>query len=218
MSKAFLFVALALAGLTGCAGTAAPAFTGASLTGASSAAIGNASGTSLITNGSFEKPAVASGSYQTFSAGQTFNGWTVSGVSGNVAVIGKNFTYGGFDIEAGCSKQLLDLTGTSNSVTGVEQTVDTTPNASYTLSFKVGNTYEASSDLGTSSTVLVYVNNEQLLKATNKKGNGKTRVVWKAFSKAFVAKSATTTINFVNGDPSTDTANGLDCIKLVPTT
>jgi hypothetical protein len=219
MSKPFLFIALALAGLTGCAGTAAPTLlTGAPSAGASSAAAGKAPSTALIVDGSFEKPVAPSGSYLTFSTGENFNGWTVSGASGNVAVIGKNFTYEGFTLPAGCGKQFLDLTGSSNSLTGVEQTVATTPNANYILSFKVGNTYKASSDLGTSSTVLVYIDGNKALKATNKKGKGKTRLVWKAFSKTFTAKSAQTTINFVNGDPSTDTANGLDCITMVPTT
>lgn len=217
MSKLFPFITLALAGLTGCTGSTAPALLTAPLDGASTAATGKAPAPALIADGSFEKPAAPTGGYLTFNAGDTFGGWTVSGTSGNVAVIGKDFTYGGYDISAGCNKQLLDLTGTSNSATGVEQTVSTIANASYTLSFKVGNAYEASSDLGTSSTVLVYIDGNKVYKATNKKGNGKTREVWKAFTKTFVAKSAKTTINFVNGDPSTDTDNGLDCVKLAPT-
>jgi hypothetical protein len=34
--------------------------------------------------------------------------------------------------------------------------------------------------------------------------------IWGKFSTDFVAQGTTTTIGFINGDPSTDTNNGLD--------
>ncbi len=172
------------------------------------------SGANLVSNGSFEKPKVPSGSYTDFNKGQRFQGWTVVGASGDVSIVSDTFVYGGFTFPAGCGHQLLDLTGTTNSATGVQQSVTTVPGTTYQLSFQVGNVYAPSSDLGTSSTVLVYMNGKRILKATNKKGKGLTHIVWQQFSTSFVAKGNAARIKFINGDPPTDTANGLDCISV----
>lgn len=182
-----------------------------------SASTFKAASPNLIVDGSFEKPTAPSGSYLSFSTGQTFSQWTVTGASGNVAIIGKNFTFYGFKIDPGCGNQALDLTGSSNSKTGVSQQITTVSGTSYLLSFKVGTAYAPGGGLGTSSTVLVYVNGKKLFAATNKRGKGKMKEVWQKFSKAFTAKSDYTTIEFLNGDPSTDTDNGLDCITLEAT-
>jgi hypothetical protein len=41
-------------------------------------------------------------------------------------------------------------------------------------------------------------------------------MVWKSFSITFVATGSTTKIELRNGDPASDTANGLDAVKLGP--
>jgi hypothetical protein len=66
------------------------------------------------------------------------------------------------------------------------------------------------------STVFVYVNGKKIYKAKNKKGKGLTREVWKQFSTTFLAKSTAAKIKFINGDPATDTDNGLDCVSVTP--
>ena len=52
--------------------------------------------------------------------------------------------------------------------------------------------------------------------ATNRKGTGSTKAVWKTFSVNFIAAGAHSTIAFVNGDPAGDTNNGLDAVRVSP--
>ena len=167
-------------------------------------------------NGSFETPVVPSGSYQEFATGQHFAHWAVTGKSGNVAVIGKGFTYDGYALPAKCGNQFLDLTGSSNSKTGVVQSVPTLSGKTYTIAFQVGNVV-GGGNLGTSSTVLVYVNGKKIYTAKNTKGKGLKHIVWEAFSTQFAAQADRTAIKFLNGDPPSDTANGLDCISITQT-
>ncbi len=167
-------------------------------------------------NGSFEQPTVPSGSYTTFATGQTFDGWKVVGAAGSVAVISDTFVYGGYTLPAGCDHQWLDLTGTSDTRTGVQQKIATVKGTTYNLTFQIGNAYAPSGNIGMTSTVLVYVNGKKIYKGTNKKGKGLTREVWKQFSTTFLAKSTAAKIKFINGDPPTDTDNGLDCVSVTP--
>ncbi|MGA8533017.1 MAG: DUF642 domain-containing protein [Candidatus Tumulicola sp.] len=170
--------------------------------------------TNFILNGSFEKPVAPASSYLLFSKGHTFFSWTVSGAAGNVAVIGKNFSAHGFNLPAQCGKQWLDLTGTSETKTGVRQATVTVAQTKYTLTFEVGNVYQPSGSIGTSSTALVYVNGRKIYTATNNKGRGVNHIVWERFSTTFTAPSSKTVIQFLNGDPSSDNLNGLDCVTL----
>jgi hapalindole biogenesis HpiC1 cyclase-like protein len=170
----------------------------------------------------FEKPVVGPGSYQLFATGTTFAGWNVVGASGNVAVVSHTFTQNGFSFPAKFGKQWLDLTGVSNTATGVGQTLALSPGQSYTLSFWVGNVYDPGGIFGTTSTVDVLVNGTQVLAATNSRGKGTPKQVWEKFSTTFVAPTTTTsptaTIAFINGDPSNDTTNGLDGVTIVAAT
>ena len=68
---------------------------------------------------------------------------------------------------------------------------------------------------GTTSTVNVLVDGNPIFTAVNSKGAGSTSQVWKTFKVNFTAPSASTTVAFINGDPSSDTDNGLDAVKLV---
>jgi hypothetical protein len=172
--------------------------------------------TNLIKNCSFERPVVPSGSYQTFSTGEAFPHWKVVGDPGNVAVVSDTYREQRFTFPAKAGVQFLDLTGTSNTATGVAQTVATTPNSAYTLTFFVGNINDPRRIDGVSSTVNVWVDGQQVYKATNSWGKGKTSLVWQKFTTTITATSSKTTIAFINGDPPNDNVNGLDKISLVP--
>jgi hypothetical protein len=168
----------------------------------------------LMRNGGFEKPSVGS-TYIVFSTGQTFPGWKVVGAPGNVGIVSGSFTQNGYTFPAKAGAQWLDLTGVSNSATGVAQRVkNLSPGSPYTLTFSVGNVSNPGGIFGTTSTVNVLVNGSPLMTAVNSKGAGTTTQVWQKFSKTFVAPTAITTISFINGDPSDDTNNGLDGVSL----
>src|SRR5262245_2993732 len=127
----------------------------------------------LIQNGGFEQPRVQVGSYQLYGHGQSFPGWKVIGARGNVAPISGKFASHGIVFPARSGRQWLDLTGLSNSATGVAQTATTTPGASYTLRFSVGNVVDPGGIYGHASSVLVLVNGKRVLSARNGDGSGK---------------------------------------------
>ena len=174
------------------------------------------SSSNIVTNGGFELPVVATGSYQEFSVGQHFAGWRVVGAAGNVAVISGAFQQSGFTFSAKAGKQWLDLTGVSNTSTGVAQTVRTVRGSSYRLTFSVGNIYDPGGIFGVTSTVEVLVNGAKVLTATNARHGGKVQV-WENFGLTVRAKSSSTTVEFLNGDTPSDTSNGLDAVAMVRT-
>ena len=170
--------------------------------------------TAPIRNGGFERPVVGAGSYQRFSTGQTFKHRKVIGAPGEVAVVSGTFTQGGCSFPAKSGNQWLDLTGIGfNSATGVQQTVGTTPNATYTVHFSVGNVYNPGGAFGTTSTVRVLVNGIQVKTVTNSSRALNTQV-WAKFKAHFTAHTDVTKIRFVNGDPPSDNNNGLDAVRL----
>jgi hypothetical protein len=174
-------------------------------------------GSNLIKNGSFETPPVGDGSYAVYSEGQAIDKyWSVIGAAGNVAIVSGDFTQNGFTFPAKKGVQWLDLTGTTNTPTGVQQTIKTKPGVSYTLSFYIGNVYNPGGIFGTTSTVDVTIDGSQVGAFTNKMGNGKMAQVWRKFSTKFTAAGAATMIGFINGDPSDDTNNGLDAVSITP--
>jgi hypothetical protein len=162
-------------------------------------------------NGSFEKPVVPDGSYQIFNAGDKFKGWTVIG-TGNVAIIGSDFTYC-VALPAARGVQFLDLTGSSNSAAGVQTTIKTQPGSTYRLTFYVGNIV-GSGDCGTRSKVRLVIDGAPAGSFTNIGGKDSNKIDWKKFGVDFTAEGDTTTIAFMNGDPPNDTANGLDGVSV----
>jgi hypothetical protein len=168
----------------------------------------------LIKNGGFEKPVVGGGSFQLFATGSSFSHWKVVGAAGNVGVVSGTFSQNGFTFPSKSGAQWLDLTGTTQTATGVAQTVATEAHTPYTISFAVENVVDPHGIFGTASTVDVLVDGNLVSSATNRKGTGSTSAVWKVFSVNFIAAGAHTTIAFVNGDPSNDTNNGLDAVRL----
>jgi len=173
--------------------------------------------TNLIKNGSFEKPVAPYRGYRLFSTGKMFSNWQVVGDPGSVVVVNGTYTESPvFSFPAQAGSQFLDLTGNSNTATGVTQTVATTPGTSYTLTFYVGNMYDPHGVDGVSSTVNVWVDGQQVYQATNSRGKVRTSLTWQKFTTTIVAASSETTIAFINGDPPSDNINGLDAIMLVP--
>jgi hypothetical protein len=170
--------------------------------------------TNLIVNGDFSSPVVAPGSDAFFSVGQTFGHWRVFGAPGNVGITSSTFSQNGFTFEGNGTSQYLDLTGTSNSFTGVAQTVPTTIGTRYPLQFAVGNVYDPTGIFGVSSSVAVLINGKQIFTAKNSKGKGTTRIIWMTFQTSFVATKSQTTVEFLNLDPANDTCNVIDNISI----
>ncbi len=168
----------------------------------------------LIVNGSFESPSVAAATYRLWSTDQSFLGWRVVGAAGNVAIVEGTFAQNGFRFPAGAGKQWLDLTGVSNTPTGVQQTVKTTVGRTYTLRFLVGNVVDPGGIFGVKSTVDVLVDGTRVFVATNSAGSGKKVLIWKRYTVTIAASSGETSVAFINGDPLNDTSNGLDDISL----
>jgi hypothetical protein len=166
----------------------------------------------LAKNGSFEKPVVPDGSYQTFNTGDSFKSWTVVGDAGNVAIVSGDFTYC-VALPAKKGKQWLDLTGTSDSATGVQTSVKTTPGSTYSIVFFIGNVV-GSGNCGTTSTVNLVIDGVPVGSFTNRAGQGSDKIVWKKYATEFTAQNASTTIAFINGDPPSDTGNGLDGVSV----
>jgi hypothetical protein len=167
--------------------------------------------TNVIVNGDFEKPVVPPGSFQTYSTGSSFEGWTVTGASGDVSPISGSYASGNLTFPAHGGAQWLDLTGyLSNTPTGVAQTV-TTAGGSCTLNFFVGNI--SGGVFGTTSTVDVLVNGTKVTSATNSTGG--STLNWQRFTETISTTAGATTIEFHNADPSTDNSNGLDDVELL---
>ncbi len=159
--------------------------------------------TNLIKNGNFETPVVPPGSFEVFDTGQQFGHWTVVGAKGDVAVVSGKYTGSGISFPAHSGSQWLDMTGdSSNKSTGVSQSVATTPHTEYTVTLWVGNVYDPGGPFGTTSTVDVSIDGAQVRVAEN--SHRSSTQEWQKFTIHFTAKSASTTITFVNGDPSTD--------------
>ena len=175
----------------------------------------------LITNGSFEKPRVPSGSFTIFTVTPppAIPGWTVVGPGSNVFIGSTTLCDPTVCYPAQDLKQFLDLTGAgSNAIEGVEQPVPTTIGEFYQLSYWVGNV-SIGGVFGTSSTVTVNINGTPLTSDTNSMSSpvsgGVSLHVWQQFIHVFQATSSVTTITFLNGDPSTDGINGLDNVVLL---
>ncbi len=189
----------------------------ASQTGAN-ARKGNCGSQNLIQDGDFETPVVPSGGYQTFATGGALGPWTVIGPpDAEVVLLSTTEIEDGYTYNAESGVQSIDLTVGSNYPSGLQQTVNLQANHRYTLCFWVGNIKDPKFYGPPTSTDIVMVNGQQILKATNKRGTFDSGVVtWKQFKTTFKAAGGATTISFNNGDPPSDNYNGLDNVELVP--
>jgi hypothetical protein len=173
-----------------------------------------AGSSSLLADCGFELPVVAAGAYGDISMGGTIASWTVVGAAGDVDLVSTTFAQNGFLFASQEGVQSLDLTGLSNTATGVAQTVATTVGTAYDLSFWVGNLVDSTGLFGSTSTVDVLIDGAMVLAALNADGAGSTTMTWKKFTVPFTATSASTKVEFLNGDPASDNANFLDDVVL----
>lgn len=166
----------------------------------------------LLVNGSFEEPPVQTGGFILEATPGTFGGWTVVGAPGDVASVSGLLLLGGINFPAQNGQQWMDLTGTTNSATGIEQVVTTRAGTTYDLSFHVGNVIDPVGFFGVTSTVEVFADGRSLGAVTN--SDGSTEQNWRRFTLAFTATSASTKITFMNRDTASDNSNGLDDVVL----
>ena len=178
-------------------------------------AAGQAHGAALLRDGGFETPATPAGGYTLYGVGQSVGPWTVIGPAGsNLNTVSTSYVDQGLRFVAKAGSAYMDLTGTTNAATGVSQTVSTTPGTSYRLTFWVGNVYDPSGPYGTKTSVTVKAGSSTLIAKNNV--NGGANQVWKRFSLTFTATTTTTTVQFINADPSNDSDCGLDAVSLAP--
>jgi hypothetical protein len=174
----------------------------------------------LVKNGSFETPLVPSGGYTTYSIGKTFGYWRVIGdanpVSNNVDLVRGNFSAGGVAFPAQKGNQWLDLTGGSNKPTGVVQTIPTVAGQCYELSFYVGTVNNPGAGFGTRSWVNVSFAGVPAASAKWTNTAATTKMLWHQFKRIVKATTSSSQLIFINADPTNDTANGLDDVRLAP--
>ncbi|HEU4429943.1 MAG TPA: DUF642 domain-containing protein [Myxococcota bacterium] len=181
-----------------------------------SAATSGASTANLVTNGGFEQPVVPNGRFQTFATGQSFPGWQVIGAArGNVAPISGGYRNAGITFGSHGGAQWLDMTGLSNSATGVQQTVRTQPGARYVLTFFVGNVSNPRGSFGTTSAIEVLVDGKSAGVFRND-GAIPGAQHWRELTLPITAAGSTTRIAFINRDAASDNSCGLDDVSLVP--
>src|SRR5580704_2262961 len=168
----------------------------------------------LLVNGDFETPIVPDGGGTSFNpAGAQMPGWTAIGTAGpdTVGIVSGAFFNSGFYAPAEDGHQWMDLTGPSTGTRGITQTAPTVSGTNYSLSFWVGNVYDTrdpasvagGQTFGTTSTVGVKINGVSAGSFTN--SAQVTIMSWQQFSLTFTATSDSTTIEFDNLDPPTDT-------------
>jgi hypothetical protein len=177
--------------------------------------IAGSASANLISNGGFETPVVAPGTFQLFATGSSFDSWTVVGASGNVAPISGLFVSQGLTFPAQEGAQWVDLTGLTNSATGIQQSVATSVGTVYDLSFWVGNQVNPGGIYGSTSTVEIFVGGVSLGTFTNSGGAGTSTQNWQQFNLSFTALGTSTAIAFLNRDSPNDNTNGLDNVVLL---
>ena len=135
-----------------------------------------------IVNGGFETPPPAAGLYTLYATGSSFTGWSVVGPrAGNVAIVDQGYTSGGFAFPSHSGSAWLDLTGSTNMNSGVEQTFATSLGTTYNLTFWVGNFNAPYALIGSSSTSNVFVDGNLSYVATNTGSTGSTQF-WQQFT------------------------------------
>jgi hypothetical protein len=174
----------------------------------------------LITNGSFETtvPVVAVGTFNLYTPGSAgVTGWTVVGNAGTDIGVVNSLNQSGILFSAQSGSNWVDLTGldTNNMTQGVAQTIATIIGDSYTLAFWVGNVDSPATGFGVTSTVNVSANGSSLGAFTNSCTACTNTLSWQMFTRTFTATTASTTLQFLNGDPANDNSNGLDNVSLV---
>jgi hypothetical protein len=171
-----------------------------------------ASHAASITNGSFEDPSIASGTYVNYGAGSTdITGWTVVGLLNSVvesSVVDRGITF-----SAQSGNQWLDLTGPGPNLNGngITQALSTIMGQSYQLSFYVGSATDGVYYFP--STVDLSINGGSRISFTNT--NSPTDLLdWQLFTSNFTASSAITDITFFHGGSTANHVAALDNVSI----
>jgi hypothetical protein len=182
-------------------------------------AISSAAQAGIIFQDAFESPpnsppAPVAG-YTNYAPGQFFGPWEAVGV-GPSSVVSGVFQQELILFQAqegpGPQHQWADLAGqVSNSSEGFKTTLVTQVGQKYNVSFWVGNVVQTSGSFGNSTTVALLVDNAEVFDALNNQGNA-SLLTWQQFSWDFTATSTTTSIAFLNRDPTTDYVAALDSV------
>ncbi len=168
----------------------------------------------LIVNGGFERPALSDW-FKLYPTKTSLEGWTIIGKPGDIAVVRGGFSQRGIVFQPAEGRNWLDLTGGTNTTTGIQQAVPTEIGKRYRLTFKVGNVIDALGPYGVRSSVTVRIDGVRVLTAVNGAG-APGAMAWKSYVVDFVAKTARTKIAFLNADNRLDNSNGLDLVILRP--
>lgn len=166
----------------------------------------------LILNGSFEAPALDSGTITTFGVGSTaITGWTVLGVDSSI--ISGDHISSLLLLQAQAGQQWLDLTGpgTNSSANGISQNIATLVGQTYALSFYVGSATENATLFA--STVDVSIAGSARVSYTNPTAPT-TQFDWQLFTVQFTATSPTTEIAFYNGSENFNHLSALDNVAV----
>ena len=160
-------------------------------------------------------PAAPVAFYTNYAPGQSFGPWTAVGV-GPSSVISGVFQQEGILFQAqegvGPQHQWADLAGqVSNSSEGFKTTLVTQVGQKYNVSFWVGNVVQTSGSFGNSTTVALLINDGEVYDALNNQGNA-SLLTWQQFSWDFTATTTSTSIAFLNRDPTSDYVAALDSV------
>lgn len=177
---------------------------------------GSATAQNLITDGSFESPAVAAAvGYEVFTpSASSLPSWSVTGTE--VAVVGSTFVEAGVAFVAESGNQWMDLSGLGapNLTNGIVQSVATTSGLQYQLSFYLGSAYTGSGPY-LSPTLDLSLNGGPRVSYTNSNIVTNGLMNWQFFTTTFTATSATSSIAFYYGATGASVwAVGLDNVSM----
>jgi len=166
------------------------------------ASFAHASSINLVSNGSFEAPALSNGSWSIL---PSIDGWTAAGMPD-----------GGVEVRrqaAGLAQdgvQFVELDTRHNS--WIKQTVTTTIGQEYTLSFWYSPRIDR--DVADDNRINALVNGVQVVSLAGTTGNAHN---WQRTAHIFIANTASTTLKFAAAGPSNSFGGSLDNVSLVAT-
>ncbi len=172
---------------------------------------GSAAPAAFIVNGSFENPAIASGSVTNYPGGSNaITGWTVVGVDSAVV---NNVSQYGVTYTAQDGNQFIDLAGvnSNSSTSGVTQTVTTILGNSYDLQFYVGSATDGIFSFA--ATVDLSIDGGPRMSFTNPTTPPDV-LDWRLFSHTFTASGTSTNITFFNGSAPSNFLSALDNVTI----
>jgi hypothetical protein len=154
----------------------------------------------LISDGSFQDPPTAAGTYTTFSPGVQIGAWQSQG--GEILLVNSSYSAFGITFQAQSGSQSLDLSGGPNPSpnTRVMQTITTEAGKQYELAFYLGSAWTGSGGPFLPPTVLVSAGSASPLSFTNSNLAAGGLMNWERFSFVFNASSASTEIAFQYGN------------------